>query len=513
MKDHKVINFIQKYATNPITGSGLKLLDWQVDLINKMYTKEGKLKPNGQKNVYLIGAKKTCKTSTASLLLGFRMFHNVNETYAIMSNSENQSLLHTKSFLDLFSKSTLIQDLKVYKNEIIHKNNNTLIKILPRTLSSVHGIQLLSVLVCDEIFEYSDKHFAQMDALLASQILAKDSQRFYLSNVPQYQDHKSLEILKHCKEDSSFYVKTFKANTKDWKSDQAAKEANPMWSIYPHVQQQYKQDLKLAKNDKDAEVRYKRFNLGLGCSLDDQRAFNPNNLQWMPLEIDQKRILKERDNYQFACGFDLALSGSDSLSYIIACKSKPSNNVDDYDSPLYILDYNIVYGNIRHKQDLIKQKIYKWSKSKEVIYQNKETIDHLAVLKEFYKFFDNNNQDLISQAMCVFDPAFSNPYRQELREQGFKTLTRNYSPKFMTEPIQRLRRLVEQKNVYIFGKENEAVKWQVGNAVLGSKTSRNYVSIGRLNNNVQLNVDFVSALLLCFSQLLKPRRLHIAMAI
>ena len=93
-----------------------------------------------------------------------------------------------------------------------------------------------------------------MDALIASQILAKNSQRFYLSNVPQYQDHKSLEILKHCKEDSSFFVKTFKADkSTDWKSDKAAKQANPMWSVYPHVREQYRQDLKLALNDKDAE--------------------------------------------------------------------------------------------------------------------------------------------------------------------------------------------------------------------------------------------------------------------
>ena len=153
MTDHRVISFLEKHATNPITGKGLKLLDWQIDLIKKMYTPEGKLKPNGQKNAYLIGAKKTCKTSTASLLLTFRMMHSVNETYAIMSNSENQSQLHVKSLVDLLSKSALMADLKIYKNEIIHKNNNTIIKILPRTLSSVHGIQLLSVLVCDEIFE------------------------------------------------------------------------------------------------------------------------------------------------------------------------------------------------------------------------------------------------------------------------------------------------------------------------------------------------------------------------
>ena len=49
MKDHKVINFIEKYATNPINGEGLKLLDWQTDLIKKMYTPEGKLKPSGKK--------------------------------------------------------------------------------------------------------------------------------------------------------------------------------------------------------------------------------------------------------------------------------------------------------------------------------------------------------------------------------------------------------------------------------------------------------------------------------
>ena len=210
---------------------------------------------------------------------------------------------------------------------------------MPRTLSSVHGIQLLSVLICDEIFEYTDKHFAQMDALIASQILAKNSQRFYLSNVPQYQDHKSLEILKHAKEDKTFYVKTFKANKKtDWKSDQAAKEANPMWEIYPHVRQQYKQDLKLALNNKDAEVRYKRFNLGLGCSLDDQRWVNPENLQWIASEARQKLIMKN-PNLEISAGWDIALTGSDSLSVVICAMQRASRNLDDYDNPLYVIWY------------------------------------------------------------------------------------------------------------------------------------------------------------------------------
>ena len=353
--------------------------------------------------MYLIGAKKTAKTSTASLLLAYRMFYNRNETYAVMSNSEHQSLLHVKSFLDLFSKSSLIADLKIYKNEIIHKNNNTQIKILPRTLSSVHGIQLLSVLVCDEIFEYTPKHFSQMDALIASQILAKNSQRFYLSNVAQYQDHKSLEILKYCKEDSSFYVKTFKSDKNvDWRSDKACRQANPMWSIYPHVRQQYKQDLKLALQDKDAEVRYKRFNLGLGCSLDDQRWVNPENLQWIASETRQKLILKNI-NLQYAAGFDVALSGSDSTSFCVCAKQKPTQSLDDYDSELYVLYYKITHGSLKRKGDLIKQRCFKWAKEGLINYQNLDSIDHIDVLNEFYKFFELYPH-LIGKCISVFDP-------------------------------------------------------------------------------------------------------------
>ena len=116
MADHKVINFIQKYATNPITGSSLKLLDWQIDLIKKMYKPDGSL--TAVRNAYLIGSKKCCKTSTVSLLATWRLFSSVNEVFAVMSNSESQSLLHVKSLVDLFSKSNLMADLKIYKMKL-----------------------------------------------------------------------------------------------------------------------------------------------------------------------------------------------------------------------------------------------------------------------------------------------------------------------------------------------------------------------------------------------------------
>ena len=84
------------------------------------------------------------------------------------------------------------------------------------------------------------------------------------------------------------------------------------------------------------------------------------------------------------------------------------------------------------------------------------------MLAEFYKFFEKYPQ-LINKCVSVFDPAYSGPYRQELAKAGFKSIARTYSPKTLTEPIQRVRRLVEKKKVFFFGEKNDAVIWQTGN--------------------------------------------------
>ena len=494
------INWIERWARNPLDGKAVGLMPWQKDLINNMYTPIGGFKK--KINWFGWGSKKHGKSALAAMLLAYRMCHRERELYVSMASTEDQAFIIYKSFIELFDTALWFQNLKVYKNYIIHKKNKTEFRVLSSSASSTHGVRP-SLLIADELMSYSDKNFEQLDTLEASMSLAVNPQRFYLSNVPLFSDHKSLELLKECKKEKDWQITEFKAKDPEkWKEKRQWRLANPMYGIYPQVKKNYLRDFNQALNDKSKEARFKRYNLGLGCSLDDHRWIDPENLQWIEKPEDRDKILNDQ-SILWCCGWDISLRGSDSTSWVLAGIQEADDNDPLLDRKLYLFG-KIFYGNIDQKKTLIRDKIRLWNVQGKVVFQNKEVIEPGPVLQSFYDFvcqYPQVRKDLIN----VFDPAFSLPYRRELSLEGFVSKTTTYSPKFMTNPIRNLQRLAELKGIYILEKSNDAVKWQAGNGYV-NELSRNWCMLQRHQKNTQLNVDYWSATLLAVSELLKPRR-------
>lgn len=492
------IEWIEKYAVDPLSDQKVTLLDWQKDLINNMYSPTGAIK---KPNWYAFGSKKTGKSALAAMLAAYRMCHNTRELYCVIASNESQAYVIYRSFIELFEYAPFFKGLKVLKNQIIHKQNKTELRILTRAVSSSHGLRV-NLLLCDEVMAWDEKNFNQLSTLEASMTLSKNPQKFFLSNVPLFPDHPSLELLKQYKKDNEWQITEFKATDPDkWKSPEQWQIANPMLKAFPQVKKNYENDFKRALVDKNAEVTFKRYNLGLGTSMDSDRWIDPEKLNWIEDQAEIEKVFKNED-LVWTCGFDLSLQGADSTSWVLAGMQPASNDDPLTDSKLYLYG-KIYYGNIQNKKALLRDKIKVWNRTGEVTWQRGDCIEPEPILNDFYSTLEKYPQ-ITRDLICVFDPAYSLPYRQELNLGGIKSKVTSYSPKFMTEPIRRMQRLAELKSIYILEKQNEAIKWQAGCGVVNS-LSRNWCMLNRMNKNNQLNVDFFSASLLALSELLTPR--------
>ena len=493
------IGFIEKYAVDPLTDRPVKLLKWQKKLIRSMYSSVGVIRVP---NWFAFGAKKTGKSALAAMLTAYRMCHNKKELYVVIASNEAQAFLIYRAFIELFETAPWFNELKILINSITHKRNKTELRVLTRSVASTHGVRP-SLLLVDELMSFDDNNFQQLSTLEASMTLARNPQKFFLSNVPLFSDHKSLELLKQYKKDSDWQITEFSADPKcDWK-DKKNWECNPFYKHFPQVKANYEKDFERAKIDKQSEITFKRYNLGLGCVLDDNRWIDPEDLRWVKNKKERDEILNDK-SLVWTCGWDISLRGSDSTSWVLAGWSPADDNDPLVDRKLFLYG-KIFYGNIKYKKSLIRDKIRNWHLQKQVSWQNTvECVEPGPILETFYRFikkYPHIKTDLIN----IFDPAFSLPYRQELSLEGFVSKTTTYSPKFMTNPIRRLQRLSELKGIYILEKENEAIKWQASCGYV-NELSRNWCMLNRMNKSPQLNVDYWSASLLALSELLIPRR-------
>lgn len=485
--------WIEATAQNPLTGEPVKLLEWQVKVIENMYGDNCEVKTP---NLFIGFVKKTGKSALAAMLLAYRMSHKRRELYTVIASSEEQAFVIYRSFIELFKYSKFFADLKIMQNRIIHKITDSEIRVLTSSAGSSHGLRP-TVLVADELMSFDDRNFNQLSVLDESMSLSKDPQKIFLTNVPQSSDHKSFEVLKQIKKDKSWQVLEFKMPKKyKWSDQKGWTEANPFIKAgYKQVLQNYKDQFMVAKVDKQVEVSFKRYKLGLGCSLDSHIWLDNQNLQWVG--SDRDRILNDRD-IEWAVGFDLSLQGADSTSWVLA-GWKPSDDPLE-DQKLYLFG-RIYYGNISKKQSLIKDKIIHWHNLNLLTYQNTDVIKQAPILKDFNEFM-NYYPHIKEDVRLIFDPALSHSWREALQDE-YTTIARTYSPREMTNPIRNMQRLAETKSIYILEKKNPAIEWQASCGFV-SEMSRNWCMLHRMNKNPQLNVDYWSAALLALSELLRP---------
>ena len=495
-----IIKFVELNAISPLNQKPVKLMDWQKDFLSKMINKDSSV---NMQNCCLWGAKKTSKSFLIGCILFYLLFYRKNSLSVCMSANEAQSMVIKDSIIESFGESVLFKELKVLKNQLIHEKNKTEIRVLNRS-TNCNGLRV-SNLAIDELFSFDDKNFEQLSILENSLKLQNKPMRLVCSNVPSDESHKSISMLDSWKrQPKKWVVKSFCAD-KRLKPDsvKAWKQANPFLKnkdFKKTVMENYKNDWKEAKLDHRARVNFYRFSLGWPAQLRSDSFLDANKFNWSPELIDD---IFNDERMQFVLGIDLATKGSDATALQL-CAWQPLEDDEDpiQDQELFCLP-KIYYGNIKNTTPHIQKKIRQWANSGDVIYQNKDVIDQREVLNDLYALLDKF--PVVKENLTVsIDPAFSQPWVNELNENGFNVRKRFFSPRYTTPGIRRTQRICEAGKLHFLTKENEAIKFQ-SNSCVTNEQSKNYTSLKRLNNNNMLTIDSMAALVLAVSELVEDR--------
>lgn len=513
MDRHAVIDFIEdKILLGSNAGKLFKtkyqLLDFQKKIIQTMFDFQGNIVIP---NLYLIGAKKTSKTDMAKLIIAYRFFdpERFGENHTVSAMSHFQASFLFDAFREMceivpeFSKV-----VKINKNKITHKENKNTFTQLYQSKNSVHGIFPSGIQVFDECGAYDKHAFSQMKIIQASTSLANDPQQILLANIPETQDHYSLELLKQARKDKDWQVHTFQASKRySWKNIKAAETANPFLlenkrnpKRFVQVRKWYEKTLELSKRNIEDEVFYKRYGLGLGTLLDSSQWIDPKSLKVIK-DADAKEIYK-KENITWAIGIDLSLQGSDATAWSCVGFENIENPFDDSEQNIYVFG-KVYYSQkgLEKKPNHIREKLEMFAYEKDLVIQNASTIQMQPIIADIYEFL--KDKDFKEDLTFVFDPTFASAWIQEFSD-NFRVITRPYMPKEMTAITRIFQRQSQNENIFLLEKNNKAVRWQASCGEVNER-SKAWCLLQRLNKNKDINIDFWVASLLAGTELLKEK--------
>ena len=501
-----VLSWIQKNTKSPLTKD-FKLLKWQSDFIKNMYEYDYDKKELIIKkpHCFLMGAKKTFKSSTCMYLLAYRLTHKENETHCILSSCLEQSQVLLKIFVDSFKDSPFFSRLEVYKNRIFDPITNSEIVLATKSESASHS-KLLSVCVFDEIMTYKREHFDIMNVLISSQQLKKDYQKWMLSNVPAYPEHQSLELLRRAKKDEQYQVYEFKKTTRySWKNEKSWYEAHPALGEpgWEHLLTNYRDAYKEALTNKDAEYRFKRFYVAEGTSMDENLWINPQKLKWLRTEKERHHILSRTD-MRFAVGWDLSLA-SDGSAFVLAAvpdQHETDKPLSEINHQLYLYGH-VFFPNLDQKQSGLRTRMQRWHKQGLMTNQNRPVVDIDQIMESYLELM-RAYPYIAENVINVIDPAYSQSLVRALHDHGFSTELRPYKPSTTIESIRRLERLSRSSLIKILERKNEFLIWSCKCCIINNK-SKGWALVSRIQ--ADHSIDYWVASILAYSELLKPRHI------
>lgn len=335
--------------------------------------------------------------------------------------------------------------------------------------------------------------------------LSYDPQMIYLANLPEHEDHYSLELLKQASKSKDWVVKRFQANRRfSWKNPKAAVSANPFLEEperFPQLQKWYEKHLALAKKNKQDEVYYKRYGLGLGTILDNSQWISPSSLGVIK---NPEEIYKD-ESIRWAIGVDLSVQGGDSTSWVCVGMPEIPEGYDQLqDEGQGIFVYGKIYyttAGLDKKPNHIKEKILQFEHEGHVTVQRARAIQQRPIIEDIYNFLEG--KPFRDDVTFVFDPSWAQAWIPEFQDE-FRIIEQTYSPKYMSRITRIFQRKSQLQQIHFLHEGNRCARWHAACGQVNEQ-SRNWCLMSRLNKNFDLNVDYWTAALLAGSDLIEDR--------
>lgn len=494
MKDHKVLNWIgdhcrlplkagKPYARQPIKNHWL---DFQKEIITEIFNPDGSIRKN---ECFLYGCRKVSKTWLYAAISYFLISDREGFEMPIVAYKFSQGLIplkFVKSLIKLDGKEDLFN---IRKDHIEHKEKENKIYVVFNEKSGNFGEQPDAALF-DEIGNYKTGGLQNMEPIETGMSLSKDKLILKASNPPDDKTHPVLSMLKASENDPDCYVKKFCAGIKDdWESEKTWR-INPFIDRYfktgefDHVYKDYKKKAKVARENKEKEISFRRLLLGQGISVKAQEFIPVEKIKDIPDSMD----IYNNQSLRLAFGIDLsAVRDATALSAVFY-------NEDTED--LFIKPF-IYYPNVEKRRASEKLKLRRWHDKGFIKIQDKPVTDKGQIVSDFQNFIYKYG---LSPEAISFDPALASHWYEDFREYNPKKV--HYSGREMTGSIRELQRIGVSGKLHVLG-GNEATRWQFNNCLVSEK-SKNYCLLDRAT--VQQSIDFPVATAIGFKHILDNKK-------
>lgn len=507
---HAVIDWIEgnlKHiaAAEDLYGKPFLLLPWQKAVLRKMYHPDGSIKT---RNLFMIGCRKVGKSLFAAAIMLWRFF----KTPSGQKSSVSATALEQSSVIFDFCEEMIRLSPELLKHADFKKfkltnteNGNTV-----NQLSCGKGVlgPGFSGLNCfDELGIFSEtRHWKQLQLIQTSQALSSSYQNLYLANVPEFQTHRSLDILRECERDKDWQVMKFIApgRYKNPGNEKAWEAANPFLAInakdpkkFPQVRAEYRRKYKKARESEEAMAEFKRLYLGTGCELSSSNFMNVSDLRYEKKLAD----IFADETINWTLGLDLSVvndSTSWSLCGLEECREDIDDPLEDERRRLYVFP-RVYYPSLQTKTESYKEKIRQWDHEGFCVLQSESGSTEMKPIVEDIQDFLSDKPVVRDCLEVVFDPSFAASWYEAFEDYPIHKVWQ--SPKMLTKPIRFLQRKSIQHNLYMLCGKNPCLDFQLESCVVNNR-SRNWCGLDRINQK-STNIDAWVATVIATCRLLE----------
>jgi phage terminase large subunit-like protein len=274
-KASRVIAFFKKYLTHTKgiwEGKKFKLLDWQIELIQKLF---GTLKSNGSrqlKTCYCSIGKKNGKSELASGLALYLLVADDEggpEVILAAADREQASIIFNVCSVMVKNNKKLSRSLKVTDSikRILYPHRNGVLKVVSREAFSKHGLNISGCII-DELHAQPDREL--FDVLTKGSGAARKQPIYLFLTTAGFDRKKSIcgevddyahKVKEGIIEDKTFLPVVYEVpEDADWENEENWKLANPSLGKIFDIEN-LREDYRKAKEVPTEENNFRRFRL------------------------------------------------------------------------------------------------------------------------------------------------------------------------------------------------------------------------------------------------------------
>jgi phage terminase large subunit-like protein len=459
-KADRVIQFIERFCRNPEgnaetgtkAGARIVLMDWQKELLAKIY---GTVKENGLRQyneVYIEIGRKNGKTTIGAALALYHLVADGEvsaQVFSLASTRKQASILFECAKKMVQFSPELRKILVVQKNAIYYAKTFSYYQVLASEAGANHGYNPSAVFI-DELHTIEDGG-ALYEALTTGQSARAQPMTFSFTTAGNNQNTKCYELHCYAKDlekgvlvNDNFFYKIYGIDKNDDIGDENVwRKANPSIGVTMSIERLRQLYVK-AKGMASEEASFRRLYLNQWDSAPDKWIMDAD---W----IECGRDIDITNFKDYPCYIGMDLSARDDLTSAVA--------LFQVDNEVFIFPYfflggeNLALLGERHRVDYIG-----WERDGHIINTTGNTVDYEEIAEWISTKFDGYDVRTIKVDILFQGAAMTNL----LTAKGFNVEAGRTDWKTICEPAKKLERLIKRK--YLVHNNNPVMRWNINNA-------------------------------------------------